>query len=230
MKSVDLGRGKQGSHTALANSVLAIPSNASFFIYPDSWNDFCAQIGNLLRKKLPSHTKYAYAAIVAHGLKSDRKTANQTIKEVTSSALRYTVITIRDSFCVRSAARPRFLQKSIIYSESYTFPLVMLQRINLIVDISRSSQIYLSQLHVAATMRKEGQIIVADFSRLKSVLETHKLHRYECFGLDKRGNFTAEGLKPTAGLRGKYGPNNHDEYDDVSYLQVKRKSNFETLK
>lgn len=91
------------------------------------------------------------------------------------------------------------------------------QRIGLMVELSNVHRIVLSQIHLAVTMKKEGQIVVADHESLKRLFRTDKLNRYHCFGLRKHGNFTAEALKPADS------DSENLNFDDVSYVQVKLK-------
>lgn len=83
----------------------------------------------------------------------------------------------------------------------------------LLLDESHESEILLSQTHIAATMTKNRQIVVADHQRLKYLFHHQHLCRYQLFGLKSHGNFTAYKIEP---------PTNcvKDQYEDVSYVQA----------
>lgn len=83
------------------------------------------------------------------------------------------------------------------------------------------SKIYLSQIHLAATMKKDDQIIVSDHLRLSEIFHCEKLNKYDCFGLKKHGNFTAQRIK-----RSRYTTAIGDYFDDVTYVQVKNRFSF----
>lgn len=83
------------------------------------------------------------------------------------------------------------------------------------LNSDKISNIRLSQMHVAATMRKRNQIVVSDHKKLTSLFSSDHLYRYQCFGLKKHGNFTAERVKSHS--RTPDGPN---EFENVSYVQV----------
>lgn len=78
------------------------------------------------------------------------------------------------------------------------------------IDFERADAIRLSQIHVAATMTKENQIVVGNLGNLTNVFSSHKLARYDCFGLRDRGNFTAHNLQVDL----------VDQFPDISYFQV----------
>lgn len=61
----------------------------------------------------------------------------------------------------------------------------------MIIKQEHRSEIHLTQIHVAATMRKKGQIVVADHERLGIFVGTNKLRKYDRFGQIGHGNFTA---------------------------------------
>lgn len=86
---------------------------------------------------------------------------------------------------------------------------------SLIVDDSNASKILLTQIHVAATMKKDRQIVVADHSRLTYLFHGDKLCRYDIFGLKRHGNFTACKIEPPDSFT-------DDSFQDVSYVQVSR--------
>lgn len=70
------------SHTALANSVLVIPSQSSFIIYPDSWKHFTTELTKLLEAKFPFDAKYGFAALMIHGIKSDQELTEANLQQV----------------------------------------------------------------------------------------------------------------------------------------------------
>lgn len=84
MKKAMVGEGS--SHTALANSIMQIPSDSSLLIHPESFRRFGIQLEKLLNVSLPPFTKYFFAAVILHGIKNDvTLTHENALKEVISS-------------------------------------------------------------------------------------------------------------------------------------------------
>lgn len=83
----------------------------------------------------------------------------------------------------------------------------------LTVNASNASEIFLTQTHIAATMRKDQQIIVADHRQLKNLFHHDKLCRYDIFGLKMHGNFTASKIVAPRWVTA-------DRFEDVSYVQA----------
>lgn len=71
-------------HARFANSVLRIPSDKNFILYPDNWTQFTIHLRKLLDKSLPPFTKCAFAAIQMHGLKhrQDDGRLQESLKQV----------------------------------------------------------------------------------------------------------------------------------------------------
>lgn len=80
------------SHTALANSVLVIPSQSSFLIFPDSWNHFTNEMSKLLKEKLPFDAKYGFAALMMHGIKSDQEITKSNLEQVRRTYILSTIV------------------------------------------------------------------------------------------------------------------------------------------
>lgn len=75
------------SHTALANSVLVIPSQSSFKIHPDSWKKFTNELTKLMKAKLPFDAKYGFAALMIHGIKSDQDLTKSSLEQVRNTLI-----------------------------------------------------------------------------------------------------------------------------------------------
>lgn len=76
---------ERNSHTALSNSVLQIPSEASFLIRADSFRNFENELRKLFATGLPPNVKYIFSALIVHGIKNDLGSTHQeSLKQVSS--------------------------------------------------------------------------------------------------------------------------------------------------